>query len=582
MRLNNHGFFKAICLFVIAFSFINLSSFAQHYEPKILVLAPAKTSLSIDLNGELKDQSDTIAKMVAQVKASKSIEQESASQPKNVQLMVKNAHDFLTNMNFFKQVSYFSQSYLLYRFYERFPNELILLKDTIVSAQINDMQKLAQQQNMEYVLSFPTIDISKKNNTRQSKIRIQLYEQSSNSFLIDQVYTGDQNNHGFEFNCSDGTINCTINNALSGALKDIEGQITTNNPILKRERELTRERASALQKGLFNEPYDITLVKQIIPSTDSSITIGTVYHCLYNPDKTQFVAFFTETGINNSFKTLHDKTENSKVNIITSKDIGDPGYLDSIPKTYAYIVNGVKYNGKWYYQKNEITYFDASTLKDGQLMYFTKLEGWNYFKENSTEYSPDFWNGPLFEKVVDRTKDTKWEKYKAMWETEERENSDYIGLYTIVANQLKEDKKSEAKHFQQNYSKQVLDPFFKKQTESGSNHINKLNKILDNFVLIYPKDRHVILTPLKVTDEKGNVTLRFFVTMPNNTQIYEWKYFSPIPVKGYADGLINDTLGKLTKWTFAYDTLDDTNFWNKYVLLKEGSDYKFLKLLNNH
>ena len=580
MYLNN--FIKAISFFAIAFSLISFSTFAQqNYEPKILVLAPVKTSVSANLISEFKAQSDTIEKMVTRVKAGKDIEQEPVDQPKNVQQMRKNAHDFLINMNFFKQASYISQSYLLYRFYERFPNELILLKDTVVLPQINDMQKLALQQNMEDVLSFPTIDIIKQNNIRQCKIRIQLYDRSSNAFLIDQIYTGDQNNPGFEFTCSDGTINCTISNALSGALKDILHQLSANNPTLKRDRELAVERAKTLQKGLFNESYDVSLIKQIIPSTDSSINLSTLYHCLYNSDKTQFVAFFAETGINNNFKTLHDKTDKGKISIITSKDIGDPGYLDSIPKTYAYIVKGVKYNGRWYYQKDEITYFDAPSLKDGQLMYLTKLEGWNYFKENSTEYSPCFWDGPLFQRVVDRTKDPKWEKYKDMWETEEHENRDYIGLYIIVADQLKEEKDVETKHFKQNYSKQLLEPFFKNQTNIGANHINKFDKILDDFVLIYPKSKDIILIPLKVTDEKGIVTIRFFVTMPNSPQIYEWTYFPPIAINGYADGVINDTLGKLTKWTFAYDTLDDTNFWNKYVLIKDGNGYKYLRALNN-
>lgn len=582
MHLNNRKLPVAISFFAIAFSLIRFSAFAQeNYEPKILVLAPAKTSVSPNLANEFKAQSDTIAKMVAQLKASRSADQASESQAKNLRLMVKNAREFLTNMDFFKQVSYISQSYLSYRFYERFTNELILLKDTVVSPQINDMQKLAKHQDMEYILSFPTIDISKENKSRQSKIRVQLYERTSNSFLIDKVYIGDQNNHGFEFTCSDGTINCTINNALSGALKDIVKQVATNNPTLKRERELTADRARALQKGLFNEPYDITLLKQIIPSNDSSINLNTLYHCLYNPDKTQFVAFFTETGISNSFKTLHDKTDKGKISIITSKDVGDPGYLDSMPKTYAYIVKGVKYNGKWYYQKDEITYFDAPTLKDGQLMYFTKLEGWKYFKENSTDYSSEFWSGPLFERVVDRTKDPKWEKYKDMWETEERENRDYIGLFDIVADRLKEGKKAEAIRFQQNYSKQVLDPFFSKQAQAGVNHIKKFDKIINEFVLIYPKDKHVILTPLKVSDEKGDIVLRFFVSIPGNSEIYEWTYFSPTPLKSYPSEGIIQTLGTLTKWNFAYSTLDDTGFWNKYILAKEGSRYKYLKALSN-
>jgi hypothetical protein len=117
--------------------------------------------------------------------------------------------------------------------------------------------------------------------------------------------------------------------------------------------------------------------------------------------------------------------------------------------------------------------------------------------------------------------------------------------------------------------------------KSKLHHIADYDDILDDFVLIYPKDRQVILTPLTVTDEKGAKAIRFFVTFPATRQIYEWTYFKPHALnKGFADNPINEMLGSLTKWNFAYDTLDDAEFWSKYVGIKEGNDFKYLQLLN--
>jgi hypothetical protein len=551
------------------------------YEPKILILSPAQSSVDPSLEKELKAQNDSIAKIVDNVKANaNALAKQAEGQPPNIQLMIKNSQAFIMHMDFFKQVDILADDYLTYKFYERFPNVLILVKDTTISSQIKDFQLLASQQQMPYIISFPKLNLTMENGQRLSRITVQLYEQDSNSFLINKEYTGNERNPGFEFNCHNGTINCTINNALSGALQDIIEQIAANNSTLKRERQLSIERADEIKSNLFRRAYDPTLVSNVISKVDNGIDLDLMYQCLYNGDKTQFVAFFTKTGVNNKFKSLNDKMDKGKVDIITSKDIHDPGYLDSIPKTYAYIVKGVLYNGKWYYQKDQITYFDAPSLDDGRMMYLSKLEAWNYFKESSTNFSPGFWSGSLFGKVPDRKKDPKWEKYKEMWAMEEREDRDYIGLYEMVAEQLKAEKKDGANGYRKYLSDNVLRPFFKEQAIAKLNHIVKFDAILNDFELIYPKDRHLVLSPVKLTDEKGDTYIRFFVVEPATKHIYEWTYFKPYLLnKGYSDEPITKMIGSLTQWNFSYDNLDDADFWNNYVLTKDGNDYKYLKVL---
>lgn len=585
MNLGCHRILRSrisICFIFLAFSITVVGQEQpKEHEPKILILSPAKTSVSPELQKEVKSLTNTIAKNIAQLK--KSTEQDDQTlkeESQNIQLMDQNGKSFLADLDFFKQISYISYKYLVYKFYERFPNELLLLKDTTVAGDLNSLQQLAIKEQMPYIINFPVVSLF-KNNGRKAEITVQLYELASNSFLINKMYKGGDYNPGFEFTCDEGTLNCTLNNALSDALGEIIRQIAINSPTLKAERKLNRERADALQSGLFQQPFDDTLVKLVVPQTDSAVNLSNIYQCLYNMDKTQFIAFSAETGVNKLFKSLHDKKNKGTVNIITSKDIHDPDYLDSIPKTYAFIIKGVKYNGKWYYEKDKATYFDARSQEEGRLMYLTNLVDWGYFKDKSIDYSPDFWNGKLFEKVIDRKKDPEWETYEDMWETEERENRDYVGLFKIVANQLKEEKEQEANVFKKNVSATILTPFFKEQVKSKLNHIVAYDRILNDFVLIYPKSREVILSPLTVTDEKGVKAIRFFVTVPATKQIYEWTYFKSHTVdKGFADDSINKMLGSVTKWNFAYDTLDDTEFWNKYVWAKEGNDYKYLKLLS--
>ncbi|MBS7563814.1 hypothetical protein KHS38_05310 [Mucilaginibacter sp. Bleaf8] len=174
-------------------------------------------------------------------------------------------------------------------------------------------------------------------------------------------------------------------------------------------------------------------------------------------------------------------------------------------------------------------------------------------------------------------KKPNWEKHKDMWEIEERENRAYVGLYEIVAEQLKEDKRQEAETYQNQLSENVLKPFFYAQEKAKLHHIIKHNTIMNEFVLIYPKDRHVILIPVRVTDEKGIVSVRYFVYLPEEKRMYKWTYFKPYVVaNNVPDSHVNETLGQLTRWTFAYSTLDDESFWKQYVLVKELGGYKYL------
>lgn len=108
----------------------------------------------------------------------------------------------------------------------------------------------------------------------------------------------------------------------------------------------------------------------------------------------------------------------------------------------------------------------------------------------------------------------------------------------------------------------------------------------EKFTLIFPDSKDVILAPIlfDVGDNKKEV--HYFILIPNENQsydVYKWNYFPPFEAKNgskYGEE-INKQLNEITFWNFGFDTLEDRNFWDNYVLLKEGDTYKYLKKDNS-
>jgi hypothetical protein len=79
-------------------------------------------------------------------------------------------------------------------------------------------------------------------------------------------------------------------------------------------------------------------------------------------------------------------------------------FSGSLPNTYSYIVYGVLYKNKWYYEKSEVTYFDAESLEKGRAIYFGYLRKWQFFSDNTANPNPEFWDGKETKGYTLRTK----------------------------------------------------------------------------------------------------------------------------------------------------------------------------------
>jgi hypothetical protein len=588
--------------FIITISFV---TFGQTYEPEILILSPNALKFEKSFEKELKTKNKDLSngpKNSEQADFTKS--EEFKKQPENIQRITLSEIKFLENLDFSKQASFIAQQYLSYRFFERFKNLLILPSDKKSDGSIADLKRMADTEKMQYILNFSRIELFKKGGISHAKLSIQLYDNASNTFLINSDFEGDWRNPGFEFACADKSLDCTVNNALSKALNEVIYQVASNSPTIKRDRELAQLRFNELITNYYSRPNNKEFLESIIPQPDSNVVLTNQYQLLVDPTKSKFVAFFIKQISAQDFKTLKDNKRDKNVNIISSKDIKDTGLLNEIPQTYAYIVKGVKHNNKWYYEKSNVTYFEAKSLEDGRQKYFGNLTKWKFFKENSTEFDPDFWETYFFEKVESsvakksieieeiksqlvKSSTEDGETYQKMiddYYEEDLKNKEYFGLYEIVANQIRLEKRRLDEQFSESIKSEFLPRFYEGYCKT--NNINDYIKLNGKDIqLIFPSDKSVILSPIVLNYGNDKKELNFFVLIPSGEKsfnIFKWNYFKPIKAEyGNIYGQeVNEQLNQITKWNFSFDTLDDKNFWDNFVLLKSGTDYKYLTKVN--
>lgn len=336
-------------------------------------------------------------------------------------------------------------------------------------------------------------------------------------------------------------------------------------PTFGQSKKLQQKRFDILINKYLVQTFDRETLQTIISPVDTNITINSAYQVILNDDKTKFVAFFLEQFDPNNFKIFRDGNKDKRVNIVTTTDIMKGGNFDDL-NTYAYIVYGVKSNNKWYYEKTDITYFAAKTLHQGQQVFFNHLQGWNFFKTNSTRFNPDFWETVLFEKVSENlSNDPHW--------------SSYIGLYSVVANQMRKEKKELANKNELEIINKYIHPLTDKLKIQNNYESVSTKQMSKDFLLIYPSELTAILCPINVKEKDKETYIRYFVLLPQGTnyKIYEWTYLNPSNFINSRHGpSFIDQINTLTTWNYSFDKLDDSNFWNEYVLLKSGDEYKYL------
>ena len=186
-------------------------------------------------------------------------------------------------------------------------------------------------------------------------------------------------------------------------------------------------------------------------------------------------------------------------------------------------------------------------------VYFYNLAEWDFFKENSTEFNSNFWKGDFF-KIKERVS-----------------YSDEITKYK---------KEGEASlNFEKKIISEIIKPLTEKIKVEGNYEIVSLNHMAYDYLLVYPKEKNVILSPINVKKRGSAMFIRYFVLIPHDEdyEIYEWNYLDQKKIKN--SKLVPsfmEQINTLVTWNYSYKKLDNPEFWEKYVLIKVGNDYKYL------
>ena len=546
----------------------------QNFEPQILILTPDETKVEKSLMKEVVQINEKLNNSTSNEEQINSylISSEFLQQPLNIQKMIKSEMEFSKSIDFFSQVSSISEQYLAYRFFERFPNLLIMLSNQKSDNKESNLKGVINNEKLQYILNFPSIEIYKDKSIPHAKIAVQLFDRLTETTILEKIYIGDWRNPGFEFACKDSTLNCTINNALSQALDDVIRVVAKNSPTLKRERQLAYDRFNTLLEKYLTGEINTQILNDAVPKSDSTINLSDCYQTMTDANQSKFVAFFIKPVSSQNFKQLTENKTDQNVQIITQKDIKDEGFLNEIPRTYAYLVKGVEYDNKWYYEKSNVTYFQPESFEQGKKEYFNNLQKWNFFQDDTTAFNPDFWETSLFEKVKDLKNDPDWDKYgDDMWMTQEINDRPYIGLYEIVARFLRKRNNQLNSEFENFMKTEIFSKYYK---NLKNNNPDKYTKISPHSI-ICPTDRNIALNPVLITNQDDIKTIHYFVSLKDSQEVYEWRYFEPteVPTTFYGSEVVNQ-IGSLTDWNFSVDNLNDPAFWNNYVLKKEDATYR--------
>jgi hypothetical protein len=584
MRARN----RSICFVVLAFVFLNGYSSAllaqPVEEPQILILTPNQVSYDPSFEKEIKKQTELLRKKIDSNPIENILNSpEFLKLPDARKKFFLNFKIFYERLDFFKNIALISGNYLSYTFSEKFPNPLITMNDIRTAGTVTELRAIHDSIGLQYIINFPSVRLYKDSGKAFAKITMQLYDGQTGAIAFSKEYIGGWDNPGFEFACEDSTINCTINNALSQALAEVVGTVTFLSPRIRHEKQIAQERYLLLINRYYSAPYDEHIINSAIPKTDSLIDPALLFQCLYDSSHTKFVGFYSAKMGKLDFAAMQKNKKDKWVNIKVDHDLNDPAFFDDIPQTYAYLVCGVRYDGKWFYQKMDVTYFNPKDSFQGKLEYFnSSLQEHHFFKEHSTDLDPQFWETDLFEKIKDLRKDPQWAQYgSTIWKNEERENRPYIGMYKIVADDIREQRKDSLANADTLVFRNVFVQFYQKLRYTLGESYKPAVQTNSAPTLIYPQDRSVILNPIVLKDDKGQCILRYFVYIPKEKVIYEWSYLPPAVLDSsawFATQII-EKLKPVIDWNYSYTTFDNTEFWQKYVLAREDKKYKYLKPL---
>lgn len=565
-----------ITLFMAFAPFIVNAADSTQFEPTIVILLPSQVSADGSLQTEIDEVTTQILSSAPSREEVQQYQQVLDSETReNVRMMLRRKMEFLKDFGFYRQVSSFTEFYLQIKLLEVFPNLVIYAAPEKSDGSKESLSRIASEHNVRYVLNYSQIRSFLKSGQKASEVTIQLYDAKENEIAFDESYVGGPQNQGFHFACTDGSVQCTINNALAQGLPLAMTIVIERSPSIQKAQSLAKRRSDILMNEYFSQEPNAD-IPAIIHSSDTSISTDDFFQAVMDKSENKFVAFFLR-------KEHADNIFDLKKRDVTIRS-NDPTNLEHVPPMLAYIVLGVQLDGVWYVKEDQVNIFESSSLSEGRKQYFNGLQSWGFFIDGTVTVNPDFWETNFFSRVEDVTIRSDYkDHYESVYMTYDNNNRRYIGMYEIVADVLRKRDAGDRERFEENLANSTLLPFYQRMKQSDSDTFADYFMIREEPTLIYASNRELVLNPVAIIDTSGASKLRYFAVIPGEGTVYEWTYFTPKVISDpshYYNTELRSQLDEITEWNFSFNTLEDTAFWQTYVLSRDDDGYKYLKVVS--
>lgn len=215
---------KFIILGLIIFNAISLKG--QTFEPSVIILLPNNTSADEALQDEINSYNEMIDQSRERnIRSYEIVLLQEEDLAENEKIMFRKQMDFFDHLDYFGMATSVSEAFLQYLFSEKYSNMLIFAVGEKAETEIDAFSALAEKHQTQFVLNFSDLRSYVYNGSKRSTVKIQLFDNKTKEILLNEEFIGDDHNPGFQFTCDEGTLSCTINNALSTAIIEVANLI---------------------------------------------------------------------------------------------------------------------------------------------------------------------------------------------------------------------------------------------------------------------------------------------------------------------------------------------------------------------
>jgi hypothetical protein len=529
---------------IILLFFISTLAAVGKFEPTLVILQPGDITIEEGLIAE-KDslvntfESEKAANSVPIDTLKKAIAKESENFAKNT----IRSYEYYRDSEYLENISYKLSNAMLYNFLELFPDQLVYpLHHEGVRSEAG-LKQLAGKLSVRYLFLPEKMNFYMDGGDKFLELSYKLYDNDSGTFVMDSAITFDSQNRGGMHSCFDGSMQCLVNNAVALISNKLFGHIYLNSPLIMKEREVFTARQEYLGKEFLNNS-DLDEISMIIAGNYDDIEESNVFAGKFHDSKEKLLAFAKIPRDSNSNEVL--------------------------------LISAVQYIGRWFSRvEMESVHGKIPDSEDSYLNLLRPIYENSYFVDSSASVNPDFWESNYFEKVPDLTKTDAYRQTPEIFESQVEENLPYVGMYEIVAENLKNEKYKNLTKVKSEINSKNFTPFFKQLQRENPGEYAYFKEYPDGYELIFSSGMNAFICPVYYRTKSVSQKLKFFVFLPDNPgEIYLWTEPGTVEVESWQGGRhVIETMMEYTRWDYGYRTLDDTDFWENHILKKENGNF---------